>query len=94
MILGNMCMVPMMIGVFFFKSNATGEVITFFLLAALSANSFTSVFLVPWALLPEALDAYYIKYRSKPDALFYTFFGLGAKVIMAFYLGLSQVVLA
>lgn len=41
----------------------------------------------------EVADAYYLKYRTKPDALFYTFFVLGTKVLMAVYLGISQVVL-
>lgn len=77
----------------FFKTNQLSEVITFFVLAVLGANSFTSAFLIPWAMLPEALDGYFIKYRSKPDALFYTFFILGTKVAMAIYLGVSQIVL-
>ena len=45
-------------------------------------------------MLPECFDAYYLKFKSRPDALFYTFFILGVKILMAFYLGLSQAVLA
>lgn len=44
-------------------------------------------------MLPECFDAYFLKYKSRPDALFYTFFILGVKILMAFYLGLSQIVL-
>ena len=92
-IVGNAAMIPLMIGTFFFESAAIGEVIVFFALAVISANCFTAVFLVPWAMLPEVLDAYLLKYKSKPDAFFYTFFTLGSKVIMAIYFGLTQVVL-
>ena len=61
---------------------------------ALAANTFTTAFLVPWAMLPECVDEYFLKYLAKPDALFYTFFILGTKVLMAIYLGITQLVLS
>ena len=45
-------------------------------------------------MVPECYDAYYLKYKSRPDALFYTFPVLGVKILMAFYLGISQFVLS
>ncbi|CAF0803858.1 unnamed protein product [Brachionus calyciflorus] len=93
LMIGNLLMIPLLIGVLFFKSNSVGEVLAFFLLAILAANCFTAAFLIPPALIPEALDAYYIKYRAKPDALFYTFFTVGTKIFMAIYLGISQEIL-
>lgn len=84
---------PLLIGTLFFRTNNTVEVVFFFILSVLGSNSFTCAFLVPWDMLPEALDEYYIRYRTKPDALFYTFFVLGTKIGMAIYLGISQVVL-
>lgn len=86
-------MIPLLIGVFFFKTDNIGELITFFGLAIISANCFTSTFLIPPALIPEALDSYFLKYRSKPDALFYTFFVIGTKILIAIYLGISQEIL-
>lgn len=86
-------MIPLLIGVFFFKTNNVGEIVTFFALAILGANCFTAAFLIPPALIPEALDSYYLKYRTKPDALFYTFFTIGTKILIAIYLGISQEIL-
>jgi Na+/melibiose symporter-like transporter len=91
--IGNVTMVPLLLGGFFFGSGSSGEIALFFSLAILAANCFTAVFLIPWAMLPEVLDAYFIKYKTKPDAFFYTFFTLGSKVIMALYFGLTQIVL-
>ncbi len=39
------------------------------------------------AMLPETIDAYYIKYGTKLDTLFFTFFIVGTKVLVAIYLG-------
>lgn len=86
-------MLPLLIGIFFFKTNKTIEIVLFFVFVVIASNSFTCSFLVPWSMLPEVLDAFFIKYRSKQDALFYTFLALGTKVVIAFYYGISQVVL-
>jgi hypothetical protein len=45
-------------------------------------------------MLPECFDAYYLKFKSRPDALFYTFFIFGSKMLLAFWSGLTQAVLA
>jgi GPH family glycoside/pentoside/hexuronide:cation symporter len=91
--IGNLTMVPLLFGGFFFGSGTTLEIVIFFLLSIMAANCFTSVFLIPWSMLPEVLDAYFIVYKTKPDAFFYTFFNLGSKVIMALYFGVTQIVL-
>lgn len=44
-------------------------------------------------MLPEFCDEYFLKFKSRPDALFYTFFVLGAKILIAVYLGLFQLAL-
>lgn len=87
-------MIPLLIGVLFFETNDTVEVALFFTFVVIAANSFTCSFLVPWSMLPEVLDAFYIEYRSKPGALFYMLLALGTKIVIAIYLGLSQVVLS
>ncbi|RNA28598.1 sodium-dependent lysophosphatidylcholine symporter 1 [Brachionus plicatilis] len=94
LIIGNLTMIPLLIGVFFFKTDHIGELITFFGLSIIGANCFTAAFLIPPALIPEALDSYFLKYRTRPDALFYTFFTIGTKILIAIYLGISQEVLA
>lgn len=86
-------MVPLMIGTFFFKTSQIGEVVVFYGLSVISANCFTAVFLIPWAMLPEVLDAYFLQYRTRPDAFFFTLFNLGSKIFMAVYFGLTQLVL-
>lgn len=45
----------MIVGIFL-KEDSTFEIIVFFSLLLLGANSFTVVFLVPWAMLPNVLD--------------------------------------
>jgi len=45
-------------------------------------------------MLPECFDAYYLEFKSRPDALFYTFFILGVKILMAFWFGFTQAILA
>ena len=87
-------MVPCTIGIIFFRSKDLSQIIPFFIMMALAANTFTTAFLVPWAMLPECVDEYFLKYLAKPDALFYTFFILGTKVLMAIYLGITQLVLS
>lgn len=87
-------MLPLLIGIFFFKTDKTIELVLFFVFVVIAANSFTCSFLVPWSMLPEVLDAFFIQYRSKQDALFYTFLALGTKVLIAFYYGISQIILA
>lgn len=87
-------MLPLLIGIFFFKTNRTIEIVFFFVFVVIAANSFTCSFLVPWSMLPEVLDAFFLEYRTKQDALFYTFLALGTKVLIAFYYGISQIILA
>ena len=45
-------------------------------------------------MLPECFDAYYLKFKSRPDALFYTFFIFGNKFFISIWFGLTQAVLA
>jgi len=77
-----------------FREKRTELTVIFFVAVVIGANSFTTAFVVPWAILPETLDAYYLKYKSRPDALFYTFFLLGTKIALSFYLGFSQLLLS
>jgi hypothetical protein len=44
-------------------------------------------------MLPECMDEYYLKYKAKSDTLFYTFFVLGIKILLAIYMGISQAAL-
>jgi Na+/melibiose symporter-like transporter len=86
-------LVPLLIGCLFFDKNDLLQLVLFFTLMVIGANTFTASFVIPWAQLPEAIDAYLLRYKTKNDSLFYTFFILGTKVCMAIYLGLSQLVL-
>ena len=45
-------------------------------------------------MLPECFDAYYLNFKSRPDALFYTFFIFGNKFFISIWFGLTQAVLA
>ncbi len=87
------CIVPLLIGCIFLDSDAIGEVVTFFIIALIGANCFTTTFLVPWAMLPECVDEYFLKFKNKSDALIYTFLVVGTKVFMAIYLGILQLIL-
>ncbi len=42
----------------------------------------------------ECIDDYFIRYNSKSDALFSSFFVIGPKILMAIYLGVSQAILS
>ena len=44
-------------------------------------------------MLPDCIDEYYLKYKAKSDTLFYTFFFLGFKILLAIYLGIFQAAL-
>jgi Na+/melibiose symporter-like transporter len=76
-----------------FPLSGTVGVVIFFVLTVLGANAFTTIFLIPWAMLPDVLDEYLLMFKYRSDALFYTFFGLGTKVILTIYLALTQLVL-
>jgi Na+/melibiose symporter-like transporter len=78
---------------FFIPASGTLGVVLFFIFIAIGANGFTTILIIPWTMLPEVLDEYFIMYRYKSDALFYMFFGLGTKVVIAIYLGITQLVL-
>jgi len=85
---------PLLIGIIFFGSGTTIEIAVFFVCIILSANALSASFLCPWGMLPECIDAYYLKYGTKPDALFNTIFGIGPKLTVAAYLGAFQLMLA
>lgn len=85
--------IPLLIACFFIKKNQLAQVIPFFVLIVIGSNAFTSVFVVPWTMLPEVLDEYFLVYKYKPDALFYTYFLIGAKILTAVYSAVNQLVL-
>lgn len=93
MFLGNLLVMPLLIGCIFFRENTSFQIGMLFTLVAIGANGLSSTFLVPWSILPVTLDAYFLKYSTRPDALFYTFFLLGTKILISFYLGIFQLVL-
>lgn len=82
----------LLVGIFFTEKRAL-EISILFVCIVLAANSFTSQFLLPWAMLPNVLDEYLLKYGNKLDALFYTMFALLVKVLIAIYAGIVQLVL-
>ena len=43
-------MIPFLLGCIFFSKNEIGEIVGFFVLSFFAANSFTTIFLVPWYL--------------------------------------------
>lgn len=82
----------LIVGIFLSKSSAL-QVSIFMVMAFFASHAFTSHFLVPWAILPNVLDEYLLKYGNKMDALFYTIFALVAKILFAIYAGITQFVL-
>ena len=83
LMIGNLLLIPYLVACLF-MSIAISFVLSFF-----AANAFSVLFIVPWAMLPEAIDAYFLKYRTKLDTLFFTFFIVGTKVLVAIYLGID-----
>lgn len=72
----------------------TGVEIAFLVInLILGSHCFTSIFLLPWAMIPNVLDEYLLKYGNKLDALFYTFYSLGVKILISLFAGLTQLVL-
>ena len=86
-------MIPVLIGAIFLSDDTAVQVIILFINLILAANGFTAIFLLPWAMLPNVLDEYLLTYGNKLDALFYTIYTLGIKILISVYAGIVQVVL-
>ena len=90
LMIGNLLLIPYLVACLFIsKNNDTLSIAISFVLSFFAANAFSVLFIVPWAMLPEAIDAYFLKYRTKLDTLFFTFFIVGTKVLVAIYLGID-----
>lgn len=89
-IAGNLAIIPLLIGVLVFRERGQVEITFLVINLFLGANCFTSIFLLPWAMLPNVLDEYLLKYKNKLDALFYTFYTLGIKIFISFFAGITQ----
>lgn len=82
-----------MAGALWYKEDGLLEKIFMVINILFGANCFASVFLLPMAMLPNVLDEYFLTYNNKLDALFYTFFMLGSKIVLALFAGITQLVL-
>ena len=82
---------PLLIGSAFFKDH--WHIYLYFPLVVLASNTITISFLLPWSMLPECVDHFFLKYNKSCDAFFYTFLTIGAKIAIAVYLGLGQLLL-
>ena len=93
-IVGNLCVFPFLVGVFCYNDNSTVQLILFFIGIALVASGVTAGAIVPLIMLPDAADAYYLRYKTRPDALFYTIIILAPKIAQAFYAAIAQSAIA
>lgn len=52
-----------------------------------------SAFLLPWSMLPDAIDAHMLEFGCRNEAAFYSFYVFFNKFAAGVSLGLSQIVL-
>jgi len=87
-ILGNLTMIPLMIGSIFFTE--AHHFWIFISLSVIASMAFTVNLVLPYTMLPKCIDAYYLIYKHKPDALFYTILYFNSKVSLAIYQFIGQ----
>ncbi|CAF1267765.1 unnamed protein product [Adineta ricciae] len=87
--IGNLCLLPTIIIILIKES----PIELLFAAAILGANTVACGYVMPWAMLPECIDAFMLETGRRPVEIFYTFFFLGAKLVQALYAGVVQLAL-
>ncbi|CAF3461872.1 unnamed protein product [Rotaria socialis] len=88
-VIGNLCLIPTVIIILISES----PMALLFVAAIMGANTVACGYIMPWAMLPECIDAFMLETGRRPVEIFYTFFFLGAKLVQALYAGVVQLAL-
>ncbi|CAM4739895.1 unnamed protein product [Rotaria magnacalcarata] len=88
--IGNLCLIPTVIIILISES----PMALLFVAAIMGANTVACGYIMPWAMLPECIDAFMLETGRRPVEIFYTFFFLGAKLVQAIYAGVVQLALS
>ncbi|CAF4606091.1 unnamed protein product, partial [Rotaria socialis] len=87
--IGNLCLIPTVIIILISES----PMALLFVAAVMGANTVACGYIMPWAMLPECIDAFMLEKGRRPVEIFYTFFFLVAKLAQALYAGVVQLAL-
>lgn len=83
--------VPFLIGSIF--CHESYHYYMFVSLAAISSFTYTVNLTLPYTMLPKCIDAFYLKYKQQPDAIFYNLIYLNNKCFLAIYQAFAQLAL-
>lgn len=71
-----------------------GEVYWFYPVVVIAGISIAVALLLPWSMLPDVIDEFVLKYGTRKESIFYSFYVFFSKLSIGVGLGISQAVLA
>ncbi|XP_053395659.1 uncharacterized protein LOC123525787 [Mercenaria mercenaria] len=71
-----------------------GEVYVYYPVVVVAGLGISVALLLPWSMLPDVIDEFVLKYGTRKESIFYSFYVFFSKLAVGVGLGVSQAVLA
>ncbi|KAL4236651.1 Major facilitator superfamily [Mactra antiquata] len=88
---GMMLLVPVLIVQLYLPKH---EPVYFYPVLVVAGLSIAVALLLPWSMLPDVIDEFFLKYGTRKESIFYSFYVFFNKLSIGVGLGISQAVLA